>query len=151
MRHDTLKYMSHEQWLDEGTGPAAHVPGSDEAAADHARVGEPMRGADDCAAGERNEERWCSVKQGTKRPVVVMASGMGLPSEEIEAALEGQSANRVLKAVVGHLERTWLDCVNDETDPKLDLPAIREKQGRREMCAVLVADLVAMASKKPSG
>lgn len=88
--------------------------------------------------------------EAEKRMTVLMASGVGLVGDEIEAALAGEAKNRVLRAVIGHLEREWLDCVNDETDSKLDLAGIRGLQGRREMCAVLVADLVAMAEKKPT-
>jgi hypothetical protein len=86
-----------------------------------------------------------------KRVVVGMVEGVGLKGEKIEEALAGQLHSPVLLAVIGHLEAEWLALVNEETDPALDLPTLRGTQGRREMCAVLVRDLVTMAGRAPKG
>ena len=84
-----------------------------------------------------------------ERPVVGMVQGVGLKGEEIAQALAGELRNPVLLGVIGHLEAEWLALVNEETDPTLDLATLRGVQGRREQCAVLVRDLVGMASKAP--
>ena len=84
-----------------------------------------------------------------ERPVVGMVQGVGLKGEEIAQALAGELRNPVLLGVIGHLEAEWLALVNEETAPELDLATLRGVQGRREQCAVLVRDLVGMASKAP--
>jgi hypothetical protein len=87
------------------------------------------------------------MKKG--RMVVGMVAGNGLHGAEIEGALAGQSENRIVRAIFGLLEEEWLSYANEETDPELDLPGIREIQGRREQCAVLKQRIAEMALRLP--